>query len=91
MDAGVNVGGYFHWSLMDNFEWAEGYRRRFGLHYVEFGSGHRVPKSSAHFYRQLALGGELPASVDALEVTANGVEAVPVPEEPELPEAPAAV
>ncbi len=91
IDAGVNVGGYFHWSLMDNFEWAEGYRRRFGLHYVEFGSGRRVPKSSAHFYRQLALAGELPASVDALEVTANPVEAVPVPEEPELPGAPATV
>ena len=92
IDAGVNVGGYFHWSLMDNFEWAEGYRRRFGLHYVEFGSGRRVPKSSAHFYRQLALAGE-PACFrrDALagygdiQVSKPGA----VPEEPELPGSPA--
>ena len=65
IDAGVNVAGYFHWSLMDNFEWAEGYRRRFGLHYVEFDSGRRIPKRSAHFYRQLALSGELPPSEPA--------------------------
>lgn len=80
--AGVDVRGYFHWSLMDNFEWAEGYRRRFGLHYVEFGSGRRVAKRSAQFYRQLALTGELPASVAPV---AAGAEA------PEIPEAPAAV
>ena len=66
IDAGVDVAGYFHWSLLDNFEWAEGYRRRFGLHYVEFGSGRRIPKRSAEFYKQLALTGELPASVDVL-------------------------
>jgi beta-glucosidase len=89
MDAGVNVAGYFHWSLMDNFEWAEGYRRRFGLHYVEFGSGRRIPKRSAHFYRQLALTGELPASVEGLSFDPVRVPARP--EEPELPEAPAAV
>ena len=81
--------GYFHWSLMDNFEWAEGYRRRFGLHYVEFGSGRRMPKRSAEFYRQLALTGELPASVDVL--SAGGDSAASVAEEPEVPEAPAAV
>ena len=89
MDAGVKVGGYFHWSLMDNFEWAEGYRRRFGLHYVEFDSGRRVPKRSAQFYRQLALTGELPTSVDTPLVVADRVS--PAPEEPGLPEAPAAV
>ncbi len=77
MDAGVKVGGYFHWSLMDNFEWAEGYRRRFGLHYVEFDSGRRVPKRSAQFYRQLALTGELPTSVDTPLVVADRVSACP--------------
>ncbi|HUY59894.1 MAG TPA: GH1 family beta-glucosidase [Solirubrobacteraceae bacterium] len=63
IDAGVNVAGYFCWSLMDNFEWAEGYRRRFGLHYVEFESGRRIPKRSAHFYRQLTRSSELPPLV----------------------------
>jgi beta-glucosidase len=86
LDAGVNVSGYFHWSLMDNFEWAEGYRRRFGLHYVEFGSGRRVPKRSAQFYRQVALTGQLPALLEAGAATSEpGVEG------PEIPEAPAAV
>ncbi len=89
MDAGVTVGGYFHWSLMDNFEWAEGYRRRFGLHYVDFDSGRRVPKRSAHFYRHLALTGELPTSVHTPSAVTDRVSAAP--EEPGLPEAPAAV
>jgi beta-glucosidase len=48
--AGTRIAGYFAWSLMDNFEWAEGYEKRFGLVYVEFGSQRRVPKSSAHYY-----------------------------------------
>jgi beta-glucosidase len=92
LDAGVNVGGYFHWSLMDNFEWAEGYRRRFGLHYVEFASGRRIPKRSAEFYRQVALTGELPASVDLPASEADAAVSPPAEaEEPEVPEAPAAV
>jgi beta-glucosidase len=58
---GVNLAGYFHWSLMDNFEWAHGYRCRFGLHYVDFETGRRVPKRSAGFYREVARTGTLPA------------------------------
>jgi beta-glucosidase len=58
---GVNLAGYFHWSLMDNFEWAHGYRRRFGLHYVDFETGRRVPKRSAGFYGRVARTGSLPA------------------------------
>jgi beta-glucosidase len=58
---GVNLAGYFHWSLMDNFEWAHGYRRRFGLHYVDFETGRRVPKRSAGFYGTVARTGRLPA------------------------------
>ncbi|MBF4571807.1 beta-glucosidase [Herbiconiux sp. VKM Ac-1786] len=48
--AGVDVRGYFAWSLLDNFEWAEGYEKRFGLVFVEFGSQRRVPKRSAAHY-----------------------------------------
>jgi beta-glucosidase len=64
IEDGVNLEGYFHWSLMDNFEWAQGYRRRFGLHYVDFETGRRLPKRSAHFYGQVARSGELPSWED---------------------------
>jgi beta-glucosidase len=50
---GVPVRGYFLWSLMDNFEWADGYTNRFGLHYVDFKTQERTPKLSAHFYREV--------------------------------------
>jgi beta-glucosidase len=50
---GVPVRGYFLWSLMDNFEWADGYAYRFGIHYVDFATQKRTPKMSAHFYREV--------------------------------------
>ena len=50
---GVPVKGYFLWSLMDNFEWADGYTNRFGLHYVDYATQKRTPKLSAQFYREV--------------------------------------
>ncbi len=49
---GVPVKGYFCWSLLDNFEWADGYGKRFGIVYVDFATQKRTPKLSAHFYKQ---------------------------------------
>jgi beta-glucosidase len=89
--AGVNVAGYFHWSLMDNFEWAEGYRRRFGLHYVEFGSGRRLAKRSAAFYREVAVGNQLPREPPAPAPARPPAGSAQRSAEAELPEAPAAV
>jgi beta-glucosidase len=50
---GVPVLGYFHWSLMDNFEWADGLAKRFGLHRVDFDTQRRTPKLSASFYSEI--------------------------------------
>ncbi|WP_437109264.1 GH1 family beta-glucosidase [Streptomyces sp. enrichment culture] len=53
LEAGVDVRGYFVWSLMDNFEWAEGHARRFGLVHVDFGTLERTPKASYGWFREL--------------------------------------
>lgn len=50
---GVPLAGYFVWSLMDNFEWAKGYRQRFGIIWVDYDTLERIPKDSAHWYRQV--------------------------------------
>ncbi|MBM3743725.1 MAG: beta-glucosidase [Actinobacteria bacterium] len=54
-EAGAPINGYFAWSLLDNFEWTYGYEKRFGLVYVDYKTQERIPKKSAHHYRQLLL------------------------------------
>jgi beta-glucosidase len=62
---GADVQGYFHWSSHDNFEWISGYRRRFGLVYVDFATQQRIPKQSAGVYRSIiANEGLTPAEHD---------------------------
>ncbi len=63
MNNGVPLAGYFVWSLMDNFEWAEGYRQRFGIVWVDYETQQRIPKDSALWYRDV--------------IAANGFEAQP--------------
>lgn len=53
LDEGIPVIGYQYWSLMDNFEWALGYSRRFGLIYVDYPTGKRIPKDSARYYAEV--------------------------------------
>jgi beta-glucosidase len=52
IEGGVPLKGYFVWSLMDNFEWAHGYERRFGLYWVDYGTQKRLPKDSAYWYHK---------------------------------------
>ena len=51
---GVDIRGYFYWSFMDNFEWGYGYTERFGLVYVDYATGERIPKDSLDWYAETA-------------------------------------
>lgn len=62
IEEGVDVRGFFQWSFMDNFEWAFGYAKRFGLVYVDYATQQRIPKSSARWYADLSRTGTLPAA-----------------------------
>jgi beta-glucosidase len=74
---GVDVRGYFAWSLLDNFEWADGYKQRFGLVYVDYPTLIRLPKDSYHWYRKViasngrALGGPYRVPVTQLTPVAK--------------------
>ena len=59
IDAGADVRGYFVWSLLDNFEWANGFSKRFGLTWVDYPSGTRIPKASFAWYRETVRTGTL--------------------------------
>jgi beta-glucosidase len=58
IEAGVDLRGYFVWSLIDNFEWAWGYTKRFGVVYVDYVNQRRVPKDSYYFLRDVIAGHE---------------------------------
>lgn len=62
MEAGANIGGYFHWTLLDNWEWAEGYRSKFGLVAHDRATGARTKKASYAWFSALARSGLLPES-----------------------------
>ena len=58
--AGVDVRGFFQWSLLDNFEWAYGYGQRFGIVYVDYATQRRIPKTSARYFAEVAATGVVP-------------------------------
>jgi beta-glucosidase len=66
IDRGVPVRGYFYWSLMDNFEWAWGYDKRFGIVRVDYDTQARTLKDSAIAYRSIIESRALPSPLAAL-------------------------
>lgn len=60
--SGVDLRGYCVWSLMDNFEWSDGYSKRFGLVYVDYPTLRRIPKASYRFYARVIAANGLPAA-----------------------------
>ncbi|HEY6678982.1 MAG TPA: family 1 glycosylhydrolase, partial [Actinomycetota bacterium] len=63
LEAGVPLAGFLVWSLLDNFEWAEGYSKRFGLVHVDFATQARTPKDSAAWYAEVIRHRGVPAGL----------------------------
>ena len=80
IELGAPVEGYFHWSLLDNFEWAEGFRSRFGLINVDYPSGRRLVKDSGHDYAAIISAGGFAAN--DVPAPAARPSAVPDPHAP---------
>ncbi|HEY7146570.1 MAG TPA: GH1 family beta-glucosidase [Streptosporangiaceae bacterium] len=62
IEEGVDLRGYFCWSFLDNFEWGEGFQKRFGLIFVDYATQRRTPKASAAFYSRVIRDNALPAA-----------------------------
>jgi beta-glucosidase len=60
IEQGLDLRGYMVWSLLDNFEWAEGYSKRFGIVFVDYGTQRRIPKMSARWYKEVIERNGLP-------------------------------
>jgi beta-glucosidase len=65
MAEGVDVRGYFAWSLLDNFEWSHGYHKRFGLVHIDYDTQARTPRDSAYWYREVIARNGLAAARDS--------------------------
>ena len=86
---GTDLRGYFAWSLLDNFEWASGYDKRFGLHHVDFATGARTPRTSAHWYRDVIARGGLPDDAPAGDGAPEAAPALaPLPADADAPARP---
>lgn len=73
---GADVRGYLHWSLIDNFEWAFGYKPRFGLCEVDYTTFERRPRPSAKLFRRIARAGRIDSSMGEGLTYANGVRSL---------------
>jgi beta-glucosidase len=61
LEDGARVSGYYAWSLLDNFEWAQGYTQRWGIVHVDYGTQRRTPKDSARWFSDVVRQRALPA------------------------------
>ena len=72
IQAGADVRGYFHWSFMDNFEWADGFEPRFGMIEVDYATEKRVPRPSAYVYQEIIKNNGVPHYL--LKLLGHGIQ-----------------